>query len=80
MDNQCFLWRWKKASSFYFLRHDKNKMCLTARWLKLAGNGFAYDTAGLERQLRLSVGSAACESAVGSGAATTYVSAVPIIL
>jgi len=48
------------------------------------GNGFAYDTAGFERQLRqcqhfasAKVGSAACESAVGSGAATTYLSAVP---
>jgi len=40
-------------------------------------NGFAYDTAGFERQHRqcqhfasAKVGSAACESAVGSGAAT----------
>ena len=24
---------WEKASSFYFLRHEKNEMCLTARWL-----------------------------------------------
>ncbi|AUC84801.1 hypothetical protein CW731_05610 [Polaribacter sp. ALD11] len=24
---------WEKASSFCFLRHEKNKMCLTARWL-----------------------------------------------
>jgi len=25
--------RWEKASSFYFLRHEKNEMCLTERWL-----------------------------------------------
>ena len=23
--------RWEKASSFYFLRHEKNEMCLTVR-------------------------------------------------
>tara|TARA_R100000935_G_scaffold57076_3_gene90209 strand:- start:1317 stop:1496 length:180 start_codon:yes stop_codon:yes gene_type:complete len=51
----------------------------------MVGNGFAYDTAGLERQLRqcqhfasAKVGSAACESAVGSGAATPDLSAVTI--
>ena len=25
------LWLWEKVSSFYFLRHDKNEMCLTMR-------------------------------------------------
>jgi len=51
-------------------------------------NGFAYDTAGFGRQasavptkLRQHLWEApACESAVGSGAATTYVSAVPNFL
>ncbi len=46
------------------------------------GNGFAYDTAGLERQLwRANIlrqqkwEAPACESAVGSGAATPDLSA-----
>ncbi len=28
--------RWEKASSFYFLRHEKNEMCLTVRLAFLA--------------------------------------------
>ncbi len=43
----------------------------------MVGNGFAYDTAGLERLHRLALEAPACESAVGSGAASTYFSALP---
>ena len=27
------VWRWDKTSSFYFLRHEKNEMYMTERWL-----------------------------------------------
>ena len=33
---------WEKASSFYFLRHEKNEMCLTARWLFRACGQLIY--------------------------------------
>ena len=39
-----FGWRREKASSFYFLRNEKNEMCLTVRLaFQLAGNVFVYD-------------------------------------
>tara|TARA_R100000501_G_scaffold17865_2_gene34377 strand:- start:1247 stop:1441 length:195 start_codon:yes stop_codon:yes gene_type:complete len=55
-------------------------------FFQLFANGFAYDTAGLERQLRQCQQNcvsglweaSACESAVGSGAATPDLSAVTI--
>ena len=35
--------RWEKASSFYFLRYEKNEMCLTAQLaFQLAGNVLVY--------------------------------------
>jgi hypothetical protein len=34
-----FGWRWGRASSFYFVRHEQNEMCLNVRWAFLFFNG-----------------------------------------